>query len=147
MNEKIPLEVVVAFAHQILITETCWLWTGFSAGNKQNPLPYGRFSAKGKQWATHRFSYELFVEPIPEGLVIDHVKERGCTSTLCVNPSHLEAVTQQINVLRGESLCAQRARQTHCLRGHPFNEENTYYYGYKGRQRSCRACRRKGGKS
>lgn len=38
-----------------------------------------------------------------------------------------------------------QARKTHCLRGHPYDEENTYYKIYKGKrstQRNCRACRR-----
>jgi hypothetical protein len=44
----------------------------------------------------HRWAYEHFVGPIPEGLEIDH----GCFVHACVNPGHLEPVTHQENVRR-----------------------------------------------
>jgi hypothetical protein len=71
-----------------------------------------------------------------EGLVIDHL----CRVPLCVNPEHLEPVTLRENILRGESLSARRARQTHCKHGHEFTAANTYVT-VKG-QRYCRACDR-----
>jgi hypothetical protein len=40
--------------------------------------------------------------------------------------------------LRGESPSAVNARRTHCHRGHPFNEENTYIR--PNGQRTCIAC-------
>jgi hypothetical protein len=84
----------------------------------------------------HRYAYERMVGPIPIGLVIDHL----CGVTSCVNPAHLEPVTQQENVLRSGSLSAQRARMTHCLRGHPFDERNTRIT--RRGERCCRACDR-----
>lgn len=40
---------------------------------------------------------------------------------------------------------ARQSAKTHCKNGHPFNEENTYTYVYRGsRRRQCRACRRHG---
>jgi len=77
---------------------------------------------------------------IPEGMTIDHVKARGCTSTLCVNPHHLEMVTQKVNVLRGDAPSAICAKQTHCIHGHLFNKENTYVYPSGSRR--CRVCLR-----
>lgn len=99
----------------------CWLWTGHGSrgGGKRSGGKYGRLYVSGKfQGAAHRVSYELFVGQIPDGLTIDHVVARGCTSTLCVNPDHLEAVTHRENVLRGSSPCAIRARSDTCLSGH-----------------------------
>lgn len=84
----------------------CWLWTGPTGsqgyGVLQN-LP--RLSR-----AAHRFAYELFVGPIREGFLIDHLCHnedlacpagRGCRHRRCVNPTHLEQVTLSENVRRG----------------------------------------------
>jgi len=73
-------------------------------------------------------------------MTIDHVKARGCTSTLCVNPHHLEVVTLKVNILRGNTFQAAKAAQTHCIHGHPFNKENTYVRVNGSRQ--CRICHR-----
>jgi hypothetical protein len=47
-------------------------------------------------------------------------------------------VTRGQNVLRGEGPSARHARQTHCKRGHPFDQRNTYVtpQGW----RACRTC-------
>lgn len=69
----------------------CWNWTGGTTKG------YGSFSAVGrKKVYAHRFSWELHRGPIPDGLVIDHL----CRNTRCVNPDHLEPVTQLENVRR-----------------------------------------------
>jgi hypothetical protein len=86
-------------------TETCWLWTGgLSRG-------YAMFWLDGKNVKAHRFAYELLVGPIPEGLVLDHVVARGCKWRHCVNPAHLEPVTERVNILRGDSPLAASWRQ------------------------------------
>lgn len=88
----------------------------------------------GKIILAHRFSYETFVGPIPEGLVIDHL----CRNTLCVNPKHLEPVTNTTNVMRGESPAALGALRKECIHGHPYSNGNLYIdsRGY----RNCRIC-------
>jgi hypothetical protein len=73
-------------------TDTCWLWTGSS-----DRLGYGRFSTWPSVTLAHRFAYELLAGPIPDGLVIDHL----CRTPSCVNPDHLEPVTQRENLRRG----------------------------------------------
>ncbi len=65
----------------------CWFWLG--------ALSRGYGSLKNAR--AHRVAYEMTIGPIPEGLVIDHL----CRVTSCVNPDHLEAVTQAENVRRG----------------------------------------------
>lgn len=106
----------------------CWVWTA-----AKNSAGYGVFSIGGRLYLAHRVAYELAVGPIPEGLVIDHVRKRGCTSTLCVNPAHLEAVTDAENVMR--------TKRDHCPQGHPYSPENTYHRPSTG-HRECRACNR-----
>ena len=110
----------------------CWLWTGARSGNG-----YGCMRVEGKVHSVHRLSYEWHIGPIPDGFTIDHVRERGCVSRLCVNPDHLEAVTNRENILRSDSACAINARKTHCDRGHEFTEENTKV---RPHGRECRAC-------
>ena len=107
-------------------TDTCWLWTG-----KPDPQTgYGTISVLGPKVAVHRFSYELLVGPIPEGLQIDHL----CRVRTCVNPAHLEPVTQAENVRRGMSPSAVAARTNTCSKGH--HDQWVVYPN----SRACRAC-------
>lgn len=110
---------------RIVQSDNCWLWTG--AVSVQG---YGIFMSN--QMA-HRYSYELFRETIPEGLVIDHL----CRNKKCVNPDHLEPVTNKINILRGIAPSANNARKTHCKQGHEFTPDNTII---RGENRQCREC-------
>ena len=111
----------------------CWLW--------QSNGPYGRFWDGAKIVLAYRLSYEMYYHvTIPKGMTIDHVKARGCISTLCVNPHHLEVVTLKVNILRGDSPSALHAQAIHCRQGHPFNKSNTYV-DVVGK-RHCRVCHR-----
>jgi HNH endonuclease len=114
-------------------TETCWLWIGADNGSG-----YGRFYPAPRQSvAAHRFAYELLVGPIPEGLQLDHL----CRNPPCVNPAHLEPVTNRENSLRGISPLADNARKTHCPRGHSLlDPENVYRWPGYFHRRYCRTC-------
>jgi hypothetical protein len=119
----------------------CWTWTGFT-----NSRGYGQFKVteqgKTSSVRAHRFAYELLMGQIPPGLVIDHL----CRSRDCVNPLHIEPVTQFENTLRGNNFMADpehrgnfgrdRIRMTHCKNGHPLNESTT------DAGRRCSICRR-----
>lgn len=108
----------------------CWYWLG--APTKAG---YGTMSVLGKRMYAHRISHELFTGPIPEGLTIDHL----CRVRHCVNPAHLEAVTQRVNNLRGTGMSARHAKVTHCPFGHPYDVANTAI-GERG-TRKCKACK------
>jgi hypothetical protein len=113
----------------------CWPWLASFF-----PNGYGQFGHVG----AHRASYEINVGPIPAGLVIDHT----CGQRYCVNPRHLEPVTQQVNAQRGYvgsvAAVAQRDRsqaRTHCINQHELTTENVYVTPKEG-WRQCRACKR-----
>lgn len=101
---------------------------------------YGQFRLNGRMMQAHRVSYVLAYGQIPAGLVVDHVKTKGCTNRHCVAPEHLEAVTPRENTLRGETVPAANAAKTHCPADHPYDAENTYVR--PGGERDCRACHR-----
>lgn len=105
----------------------CWLWFGAKIRKRRCP-PRGAFHFRGKTWLAHRVAYTLSVGEIPAGLTLDHVRSRGCRSQLCVNPVHLEPVTNQENV--------RRARKENCRRGHAMTGRNAVV----GSLRACRAC-------
>lgn len=132
-NSYQPPPLAPRFMERVeLRDDGCWEWTG----GKTSDGAYPRFCiAKAQYVLAHRWSYEHHVGPIPDGLTIDHL----CRFTLCVNPAHLEPVTNVENVMRGEGAGARNARKTHCKRGHEFTPENTYV-GRGGRKRQCRTC-------
>lgn len=107
----------------------CAPWLG-SLNNKGYGQLFGGAGATPRLLLAHRVAYEAFVEPIPDGFVLDHL----CQNPRCVNPHHLEVVTQRENLRRGIE------RRTHCRAGHEFTPETTRYTvaGY----RRCRLCDR-----
>jgi hypothetical protein len=113
----------------------CLRWSGFVT---PSGYPQYRDPDTGLRVLAHRWIYTKEVAPIPYGLVIDHVYERGCRYTDCVRVEHLEAVSTRENGRR-TSLA-----QTHCKHGHEFTPENTAVstnrLGYT--ERHCKTCRR-----
>ncbi|MGH7474177.1 MAG: HNH endonuclease signature motif containing protein [Candidatus Methylomirabilales bacterium] len=112
----------------------CIVWTG-----SKTSAGYGNVGRKGGTSLVHRLVYEHFRGPVPEGLELDHL----CRNRVCCNPDHLEAVTHRENSKRGSAGAVNAARQraiTHCPKGHPYDEANTYR-SRKG-SRSCRQCGR-----
>jgi hypothetical protein len=69
---------------------SCWEWTGGHTADGYASTPSGY---------AHRVVYEFLVEPIPDGMTIDHL----CRNRGCVNPDHLEPVTHSVNALRGQT--------------------------------------------
>ncbi|MFH0980290.1 MAG: HNH endonuclease signature motif containing protein [Planctomycetota bacterium] len=107
----------------------CWRWTGASREG------YGVVKVDGETRQAHRVVWQLLVGPIREGLQMDHL----CRNRRCVNPDHLEVVTQRQNLLRGAGAPGKNSRKTCCPHGHVYDVDNTYT---TGRRRYCRACRR-----
>ena len=111
----------------------CWEWTG-----AKSPIGYGSCTnyaepdkGRRKNIAAHRLVWLLERGPIPPNLQIDHL----CCNKGCVNPDHLELVTQRENLLRGDTLAARNAAKTHCRLGHPYD-------GFTPYGRRCGICNR-----
>lgn len=122
----------------------CWLWLGTIGSHG-----YGGFWGSGRRFGggeggtlAHLWAYRELVGPIPEGMKADHLCHTfdpdcpgdRCRHRRCVNPSHIEPVTEATNIRRGQSPYGKKYRQTHCLRGH-----QDWHVKPSGR-RQCRAC-------
>ena len=116
----------------------CWLWTGALTYDGYGyigtrPLGAGRRITNIR---AHRLAYELRFGPIPDGLVIDHL----CRVRCCVNPDHMEAVTQQENLWR--SPLVGGGAMLACAFGHEWTKESTLVARINGRpMRFCLTCR------
>lgn len=109
----------------------CWQWIG-----AVSDLGYGTVSLTGEKTKhAHRAVFELYYGPIPQGLVLDHI----CRNPGCVNPEHLEPVTQRENMNRGNSPSNVAKRTGYCGRGHALTPENVCIRA--NGHRLCRTCR------
>jgi hypothetical protein len=123
----------------------CLRWTG-----AKTTTGYGRQWDGNRVQQVHRLAYEFWVGPIPDGLEIDHVYERGCRHRDCYEPTHLEVVSHIENLRRrrwsDESNPGRPAGvlPPKCRKGHDFTPENTSYYTIKktgGTGRTCKTCK------
>lgn len=130
MRKVTPLNQRFDASYKVDPSTGCWLWQRYVMPNGYCYIGVG---GRGNNQYAHRVSYERFKGPIPDGMQVDHL----CRVRHCVNPDHLEAVTQRENALRGVSFSAQNARKTHCDRGHLLSGDNLIV---RSTWRACRAC-------
>lgn len=121
----------------------CWEWAGRIDRNG-----YGKFMAGKVQTGAHRAAWIAFRSDIPDGLQVDHL----CRNRSCVNPWHMDLVTNKVNAIRSVEMGGPGGRgksrggavRSTCRKGHSFDEANTYLHtdkqGYV--HRVCRACAR-----
>lgn len=68
------------FISRLVQSGGCWEWIG-----ARDPYGYGRMYHKGGRIRVSRLSFELFVGPIPDGVLVCHT----CDNPGCANPDHL----------------------------------------------------------
>lgn len=119
------------FWSKVSKTGECWLWIGSLNNNG-----YGQMRINTRSHLAHRLSYELTYGKISKGLVVNHL----CEMPNCVNPKHLEAITQLENVHKGRASRSKPHKQrAYCKNGHSMVPENVYIYK---NNRACRECRK-----
>jgi hypothetical protein len=113
----------------------CWGWR--RRVNSEPGYPH-LVKGHGTKIYMHRFSYEIHVGPIPDGMWVLH----HCDNKICTRPDHLYLGDQFDN--GGDIRARETSLKTHCRRGHEKTPENTYVRidkkGYVCRY--CRACNR-----
>lgn len=125
-----PIPIDERIRRNVAVRDGCWTWMGYIGSDGYARIQW-YVDGKKVSGLVHRVSYETFVGPIPAGLDLDHL----CRNRACCNPEHLEPVTHQENVQRGE-----KYRPSSCKHGHAYPEHMAVRsdtgYAY------CRACRR-----
>ena len=81
----------------------CLIWTG-----ALNDSGYGRVKIGYKFRRAHIVAWEQQHGKVPTGQVIDHL----CRVRCCINPDHMEVVTQSENCRRSNILRAGETRNT-----------------------------------
>lgn len=116
--------------------DSCWIWRG-----RPNAHGYASMKINRRSHLAHRLVYEWLRGPIPDGHLLHHT----CEERMCVNPRHLEPVTQQQHQehhdFKGNRLAAAAWRdRTHCKNGHALSGENMRIDRHGHRR--CRVCDR-----
>lgn len=107
----------------MIAPDGCWLWLEWA--DKDG---YGKVRVGKSKRPAHRVSYELYVGPIPDGLLIDHL----CKQKACVNPHHLEPVTIAESNRRKPTVtfCEHGIPITTCSNGCSRIRHREYEYRY-----------------
>lgn len=122
---------------KLKVVDGCWDFVG-----ARTTAGYGTIWNGEKTIYTHRAMFEVMKGALKTGLVLDHL----CRRPSCMNPHHLEQVTNRDNLIRGNVgknplSWANRKRKTHCKKGHEYSPNNTYIRPENNSQ-GCIACRR-----
>lgn len=136
MTRTQPRDEAFIMTRVAMVESGCWEWRKFV-----NPVTgYGHTSRIGSRVpvGAHVLSYEIFKGPIPSGLVIDHT----CNNRRCVNPHHLDAVTDAENNRRmaERGRCANQNTSKNCCPqcGGPY--ETLFRPARPKGFRRCRPC-------
>jgi hypothetical protein len=122
------------FNHVAMWPNGCWWWLGSNMGK----MKYGIFWFEGKKVIAHRWAYERFIGPIPEGYESHHT----CKTAWCVNPYHLEMMSRAEH-----SQTKNYHHPSKCLKGHKLSGNNLRIRrrlrsGGEYNERVCLTCKR-----
>lgn len=105
MRKPVPLEI--RYERHIRRTRGCWIWEGAANQAGYGQIIVGRVGSPNRQViSVHRWAYEHFVGPIPDGMWVCH----RCDNPRCSNPKHLYAGTPTQNA-SDASTRSRRAKQ------------------------------------
>ena len=108
----------------------CVIWTGCTI-----PQGYGQIylpTNTGRMQLVHRVMYKLHYGSLDDTLQLDHI----CRNRICVNPGHLEPVSQSVNMKRAYR-DNPRPKPIYCRKGHEYTDSSTIHnHG----TRQCRIC-------
>ena len=123
--------VPVMERYEINVVTGCWLWLGYV-----DPKGYAQLAGEN----AHRAFYRELVGVIEDGNDIDHL----CKRRNCVNPAHLESVTEQENIDRITRTVRYQGKAFDiCREGHPMSGDNLRLYKRGDRlRRACAECAR-----
>lgn len=115
----------------------CWVFIGARDGCGYGVIRRADFNGS----RVHRYIYEKFVGPIPDGAQVLH----RCDNPPCVRPSHLWIGTQQDNIrdmiVKGRLVPPPVVRREFCASGrHRMEGDNVYLPPNQPTKRRCRAC-------
>ena len=121
-----PTELFEAKVDRVSTPDGCHTWTAAVSSSG-----YGSFKLLGKSVSAHVAALILAGIDVQSSEDGDH----RCKNPLCVrvHPEHVQALDSIIN--RGEF---NRSKKF-CAKGHPYDDENTYW---RGKYRTCRECHR-----
>lgn len=125
--ELIPEPMRPRYLYRIDHAESgCWLWTA-----AKTPAGYGRLTFRYQQLYAHVVALKAVGRHRGKPWVVDHL----CRTPACVNPNHLEMVSNRENTVRGAG-CARPI----CPRGHLLAGCNLSPAALARGHRECNAC-------
>lgn len=132
MSHLLRPKDIVRFSRNVSVSNRgCWEWIG---GVSRNGYP--EFHVEKTTLRGPRAFFKFHTDYEVEGLEMHHL----CHNILCVNPSHVTAVTKMHHIqLHPNGLGMINKRKTHCKNGHEFNTTNTIFYS-DNHGRQCRLC-------